>query len=79
MNTAEIEIVPYADAPWAPRLEGAKYAYRVMLPGNEVMAGATRGDRDVVTKSVKKLAERLKRERRGQPDAWRNFVIKAVA
>lgn len=79
MNTAEIEIVPYVDAPWAPRLEGAQYAYRVMLSGNAVMAVATRGDRAAVTKTVTKLAERLKRERRGQPDAWRNFVIKAVA
>lgn len=79
MSPAEIEIVSYTDAPWAPRLEGAQYAYRVMLPGNTVMTGATRGDREAVTKAATKLAERLKRERRGEADAFRSFRIKAPA
>jgi hypothetical protein len=77
MSAAEIEIVPYADAPWAPRLDGAKYAYRVMLPGDAVMTGATRGNRETVTKAAKKLADRLKRDRRGDIGPYRSFRIKA--
>lgn len=74
--SAEIEIVPYADAPWAPQLDGAQYAYRVTLEGNEAMTGATRADIEATTKTARKLADRLKRERRGEPLAFRVFSLK---
>jgi hypothetical protein len=77
MSASEIEITPYADAPWAPRLEGAQFAYRVTMHGNEVMTGATRGDRDAVLKAATRFVERIKRERKGQAEAFRNFKIRA--
>lgn len=76
MIASEIEITPYADAPWAPRLDGAQFAYRVTMHGNEVMTGATRGDIDAATKTARKIADRLKRERRGEPVAFRVFSLK---
>lgn len=51
-----IEVVPYDQAPWAPRVPGATWAYRVTAPSGNWIAGARIGSRKEIQQQADQCA-----------------------
>ena len=56
-----VEIVRYNDAPWAPRVPGATWAYRITTPSGNVITGARRDTEENVKRRAAACAARLAR------------------
>ncbi len=53
------ELVPYAQAPWAPVVVGAKWAYRITtVTGNTLVAASVRSRTDVEAE-IRRLTQQL--------------------
>lgn len=53
------ELVPYARAPWAPRVDGARWAYRITTPSGNTAVAASARPRVQVEAEMRQAAERL--------------------
>lgn len=58
-NKVNVETARYEDAPWAPRLPGAKWAYRVTNSNGNSVACSTKKPRDAIGSDIQKLAKAL--------------------
>lgn len=74
-----IEICAYDQAPWAPWLVGARWAYRVTTPAGNVITGATKRNRADAEREAEACARKLaeeyapyRRDRYGVPRAARD-------
>jgi hypothetical protein len=72
----DIEVVPYAEAPWAPRSHGCKFtwAWRIRKDHVNRISGACGGPRRHAEKMAKHAAARIRYLVVGAGDA-REFVI----
>ncbi|KAB7624344.1 hypothetical protein [Alkalilimnicola sp. S0819] len=66
MKTVTVEVVPHAEAPWAPQLKDARWAWRVTAPSGTDVACATRGTEAQARRAAQRMAARLGLIVRGQ-------------
>lgn len=73
MTELKIEIVPLAEAPWAPELTGGRWGWRILDAGTTCATGASiERSKGIVEATVKKAAKRIEAARSGAP--FGNFV-----
>jgi hypothetical protein len=53
------ELVPYAQAPWAPRLAGAKWAYRITTVTGNTLIATSAYPRTRVEADIRRLTRQL--------------------
>lgn len=66
MSALTVEIVKAAQAPWAPAVPGAQWAWRVLLGSEQLIAGASIKDKRSVTDMARRSATRLEAMARGR-------------
>ena len=66
MDSLTTEIVKAADAPWAPKVPGAQWAWRVMRGTEQLIAGASIKNKRAVNEMARSAARRLENTARGR-------------